>query len=41
MDRYVRSVDENATPVERFERLVGMPLADFQQRWREYIVKLR
>jgi len=40
LDRYVRSSGENAAPVERFERLVGMPLGDFQQRWREYIMKL-
>lgn len=41
LDQYVEPSAAEMSPVARFERLVGMPLAQFQQQWRDYIAKLR
>lgn len=41
MDQYVRQSAEAAPPAERFEKLVGMPLSQFESRWRQYILNLR
>jgi len=42
LDRYVRE-EEAASfrPAERFERLLDMPLAQFEPIWRQYILALR
>ncbi len=32
---------EGASPVRRFETLVGQPLAAFEKAWREYALALR
>ncbi len=32
---------EGDSPVERFERLVGMPLSEFEPAWQGYMLKLR
>lgn len=32
---------EGASPVRRFEELVGMPLSEFEATWRAYMLKLR
>ena len=29
------------SPVERFERLVGMPLGKFEQQWRDYVLRMK
>ncbi len=31
----------DASPVARFEKLVGMPLSEFEGAWRDYMMKLR
>ncbi len=41
LDQYASKPAKDTTPVVRFEKLVGMPLADFQRRWRAYILNLR
>jgi len=41
LDGYVRLSAKNTPPAQRFERLVGMPLAKFERAWRQYILKLR
>ena len=41
LDEYVRKTPPNRSPVERFEKLVGMPLAQFERQWRAYILQLR
>jgi hypothetical protein len=41
LDRYVELPEKDVAPVERFERLVGMPIARFQERWRREIASLR
>ena len=41
LDQYVRQSAKTSSPTERFERLVAMPLAEFEQQWREYILELR
>jgi len=41
LDQYVAPPAKNLSPVERFEKLVGMPLAKFEPAWREYILNLR
>ena len=41
LGRYVQPSSEDISPVERFENLVGMPIAEFEKTWREYILKLR
>jgi hypothetical protein len=41
LEQYVRRLPEDISAAARFERLVGMPLAQFEQRWREYVRQLR
>lgn len=41
LDRYVEPAVGELSPVARFERLTGTPLAQFEQQWREYVMKLR
>jgi len=41
LDQYMAPPAKNASPVERFEKLVGAPLANFEPAWREYILNLR
>jgi len=41
LDRYVRRGDGLGGPVERFEELVDMPLAQFERGWRRYVGGLR
>jgi hypothetical protein len=40
LEQYVRS-DQAAAPQPRFERLVGMPLSQFEKAWRAYITGLK
>jgi hypothetical protein len=39
--QYVAPEAKKLPPVERFERLVGMPLGKFEQQWREYILRMK
>ncbi len=41
LEEYVGQPAKSMPPVERFEKLVGMPLAEFEKAWRAYVVKLR
>ena len=41
LDGYVRPSDNGRSPVERFEKLAGTSLDEFEPRWREYLLKLR
>jgi hypothetical protein len=41
LDEYVRQAAAEVAPRERLERLVGIPLVDFESRWRRYIAALR
>jgi len=41
LDRYVAPEAKATPPVERFERLVGMPLARFETVWQKYLRTLR
>jgi hypothetical protein len=40
LERYVSLDTTGQSEIERFEELVGMPLADFQQRWRDVMLGL-
>lgn len=40
-ERYIRPDDESLSPIVRFERLVGEPLAEFEKRWRAEMRALR
>jgi len=41
LDRYVSPSAKTLSPRERFERLVGQPLEDFDKRWRDSMRRLR
>jgi hypothetical protein len=41
LEQYVQRLPENLPPTERFQKLVGTPLAEFERDWREYILQLR
>ena len=41
LDQYVDPAAAAKDPVERFERLVGVPLPQFEEQWRRYMTKLR
>ncbi len=41
LDAYVAGEESDLSPLVRFERLVDMPLAKFEQRWREEMLSLR
>ena len=41
LDRYVAQDARHLPPVVRFEALVDMPLAEFEQAWRKYVLELR
>lgn len=41
LDRYVERSAAELPPVERFERLVGVPLPIFERQWRKYVTELR
>ena len=41
LDRYVQSTSKGGSPIEHFEELAGMSLAQFDTAWRQYILKLR
>jgi len=41
LNEYVRKANPGTPPVERFEKLAGTPLAQFEREWRAYILKLR
>jgi hypothetical protein len=41
LEQYVQQPPDNASPAERFQTLVGMPVAQFEQQWREYVLQLR
>ena len=41
LDDYVRKAPGNRPPVERFEKLIGTPLAQFEREWQAYIQQLR
>ena len=41
LERYVAPEAKKLAPVERFERLVGMPLGKFEQQWREYVLRMK
>ena len=40
LEKYVQSGGAQRTPVQRFEELTGMPLAQFEREWRAYIRSL-
>ncbi len=40
-DAYLSPTAADKPPVERFEKLVGMPLAEFEKRWREAMLNLK
>ncbi len=41
LNAYVSEPADGLAPQERFERLVGMPLAEFEQQWRREMMTLR
>jgi hypothetical protein len=41
LDRYVQPNHHGTTPVQRFEKLVEMPIEKFEPQWREYIESLK
>jgi len=41
LDPYVQSSAKSIPAAARFERLVGMPLAEFEKQWRQSVAKLR
>ncbi|MHC4177118.1 MAG: DUF1570 domain-containing protein [Planctomycetota bacterium] len=41
LEHYVQRSAEDVSPSERFEKLVGLPLPEFEKQWREYILQLR
>ncbi len=41
LDQYVQKSAKDAAPVGRFEKLVEMRIARFEQHWRDYVLKLR
>ncbi len=41
LDRYVDLPAAKRAPVERFEKLVGMPLTDFETKWRAEMLRLK
>lgn len=41
LEEYVGDEARGQDAIERFERLVGMPLAQWEQRWRESMLELR
>jgi len=41
LEAYVRPEAARLPPVERFERLVGLPLGEFESQWRGYVQQLR
>jgi hypothetical protein len=41
LDRYVDRAHANRNPIERFEALVGMPLSQFEAKWREEMLALK
>lgn len=40
-DAYLSPAAASTNPVERFEKLVGMPLDQFQERWRKAMLELK
>ncbi|MEX2139541.1 MAG: DUF1570 domain-containing protein [Pirellulales bacterium] len=38
LDQYVDRRNQESNPIARFEQLIGMPLAQFEARWREEIL---
>ena len=40
LDAYLSPAAAQLDPVTRFEQLVGMPLADFETRWRTAMLEL-
>jgi len=40
LEKYLRSESTRLAPAERFQRLVGMPLAEIERQWRAYIAGL-
>jgi hypothetical protein len=40
LERYVSLDTSDSSPIERFEKLVGMPLPEFQERWRGVMLGL-
>jgi len=41
LDRYVEAAAAKSDPIARFERLVGMPLDQFESRWRAEMLRLK
>jgi hypothetical protein len=41
LEPYVQRRPESLPPADRFQKLVGMPLPEFEKEWREYILQLR
>ncbi len=41
LTQYVQHGPDQASPTQRFQKLVGTPPAQFEQQWREYILQLR
>lgn len=41
LDQYVQPSSKGTAPVERFEQLVGVGVAEFEKAWREYVLGLR
>jgi hypothetical protein len=41
LDEYLSPAAAGSTPIERFEKLVGMSLPEFQRRWREAMLALK
>lgn len=40
LEQYARRSAKDLSPTQRFEKLVGMPVARFEKGWREYILEL-
>ena len=40
LEKYLRDDSTRLPPAERFQRLVGMPLAKLEEQWRAYIAGL-
>jgi hypothetical protein len=41
LERYVARQSAEMNPIARFEQLIGMPLAAFEQKWREELLALK
>jgi hypothetical protein len=41
LEEYVSEIDLSLSPIARFEKLVGMPLPEFERKWRKHMQSLK